>query len=98
MEVDVQPGEAALLRGAGQAQQAAFGALPRLQVQASTQAHLHRGRTPAESGRVQGHDEESAAGAESHLHTQVQAKPVTQFSGLSSPPSFFAEHLNHTQQ
>lgn len=71
VERHVQPGEAAILRGAGPAQQAAPGALPRLQVQAPTQKDLHRGGPQAEGGRVQGHDEEPPAGAESDLHTQV---------------------------
>lgn len=71
MERYDQPGEAAVLRGAGPAQQAAPGALPRLQVQAPTQKDLHRGGPQAEGGRVQGHDEEPPAGAESDLHTQV---------------------------
>lgn len=71
VERHVQPGEAAVLRGAGPAQQAAPGALPRLQVQAPAQEDLHRGGPQAEGGRVQGHDEEPPAGAESDLHTQV---------------------------
>ena len=73
MEGHVQPGEAAVLWGAGEAEQAASGALPRLQVQTSAQADLHRGGEEAEGGRVQGHDEEPPAGAESNLHAQVAA-------------------------
>lgn len=71
VEGHVQPGEAALLWGTGQVEQAAPGALPWLQIQTPTQADLHCGGTKAESGRVQGHDEEPAAGAASDLHTQV---------------------------
>lgn len=71
VEVHVQPGEAALLWGAGQAEQAASGALPWLQVQTAAQTDLHCGGTKAEGGRVQGHDEEPTAGTESDLHTQV---------------------------
>lgn len=72
MEGHVQPGEAALLRRAGEAEQTAPRALPRLQIQTQAQAHLHCGGTEAEGRRVQGHDEEPPAGAESHLRTQVE--------------------------
>ena len=82
MEGHVQPGEAAVLRRAGEAEPAAPGALPRLQIQTSAKAHLHRGGTPAEGGRVQSHDEEPPAGAESDLHAQVENCRPTCFKQL----------------
>ncbi len=77
VEGHVQPGEAALLWRAGEAEQAASGALSRLQVQTPAQTDLHRGGTEAEGGRVQGHDEEPPAGAESDLHAQVETSAGT---------------------
>lgn len=58
VEGHVQPGKAALLWRAGEAESAAPRALPWLQIQTAAQTDLHRGGTEAESGRVQGHDEE----------------------------------------
>lgn len=86
MEVHVQPGEAAILWGAGEAEQAAPGALPRLQVQAPTQTDLHCGGPKAEGGRVQSHDEEPQAGAEGHLHTQVENQPTRFTLALRESP------------
>lgn len=74
VEGHVQPGETAVLRRAGEAEQAASGALPGLQVQTPAQTDLHCGGTEAEGRRVQGHDEEPPAGAESDLHTQVDTR------------------------
>ncbi|CAL8385612.1 unnamed protein product [Gadus morhua 'NCC'] len=66
-----QPGEAALLRGAGEAQQAAPGEIPRLQVQAAAQEDLPGGRQEAAHRGVQGHHEEPAAGDEAVLQRRV---------------------------
>ena len=77
VEVHVQPGEAAVLRGAGAPEPTTPGALPGLQVQAAAQEDLHRGGPPAEGGRVQGHDEEPQAGAEDALHPQVGTHSLT---------------------
>lgn len=53
MEGHVQLGEAAILRGAVSAEQAAHGEAPGLPVPAPAQAHLHRGRQEAPHLRVQ---------------------------------------------
>ena len=79
LEVHEQPGETALLRGAGQTEQAAPGEVPRLQVQAAAQAHLHRGGQAAAGGRVQGSDEDAAPGCPPELRDPV--------SGLSAAAS-----------
>lgn len=71
VEGHVQPGEAAVLRGAGEAEPTAFGALPRLQIQAPTKTHMHRGGPKTTGGRVQSDDEEPQTGAEINLHAQV---------------------------
>lgn len=100
VERHVQPGEAAVLRGAGPAQQAAPGALPRLQVQAPAQEDLHRGGPQAEGGRVQGHDEEPPAGAESDLHTQVLprtlCRTLPRTHSLSKNSRTLLHTLSHT--
>ena len=41
MEVHVQPGQAAILRGAGPSEQASPREVPKLQVQAAAQEDLH---------------------------------------------------------
>lgn len=67
-----QPGEAALLRGAGSPQQAAPGEIPGLQVQAAAQTHLPGGRQEAAHRRVQGHHEVPQAGDETILQRRVR--------------------------
>lgn len=71
LESHDQPGEAAVLRGAGSAQQAAPGKIPRLQVQATAQTHLPGGRQEAAHRRVQGHHEVPQAGNETVLQCGV---------------------------
>lgn len=56
VEIHVQRGEAALLRGAVPAVQAAHGEAPRLQVQAPAEADVHRGREEDAHLRVQDAD------------------------------------------
>lgn len=67
-----QPGEAALLRGAGSPQQAASGEIPGLQVQAAAQTHVPGGRQEAAHRRVQGHHEVPQAGDETILQRRVR--------------------------
>lgn len=83
MEGHVQPGEAALLWRAGEAEPAAPRALPRLQIQTPAQTDLHRGGTEAEGGRVQGHDEEPQTGTESDLLAQVETDARTEYLSLA---------------
>ena len=67
MESDVELREAAVLRGAVAAVEAAHGEAPGLQVQAATEAYLHRGREEDAHLRVQVADAATAAGNEAAL-------------------------------
>lgn len=62
MEVDVELGEAAVLRGAVAALEAAHGEASGLQVPAAAEAHVHRGRQKDAHLRVQVADAAAAAG------------------------------------
>lgn len=72
LESHDQPGEAAVLWGAGSPQQAASGEVSGLQVQAATQTHLPRGRQEAAHRRVQGHYEVPQTGNETVLQCGVR--------------------------
>lgn len=67
MEGDVELREAAVLRGAVAAVEAAHGEAPGLQVQAAAKAHLHRRRQEDAHLRVQVADAATAAGNEAAL-------------------------------
>lgn len=64
MESHDQPGETAILRGAGPLKQDPPGEIPQLQVQASAEENLHHRWKEAAHRRVQAVDEVTASGDE----------------------------------
>lgn len=92
LEVHVQSGEAAVLRRAGPTQSPAPGAIPRLQIQTSPEAHLHRRGQTTAGGRVQSHDEEQTTGAARAVPSEVSL--MRDASSGDSPPSSAGWHIS----
>ena len=67
LESNDQPGEAAVLWGAGPFEQDPFGEISQLQVQAAAQENLHHRRQEAAHWRVQADDAVTASGDEAVL-------------------------------
>lgn len=91
MESNVELREAAVLRGTIAVVEAAHGEAPGLQVQAPTEAHLHRGRQEDAHLRVQVADAAAAAGDEAALVSRQRSRngfPVARRLGHggSAPP------------
>lgn len=67
LESHDQPGEAAVLRGAGPPEQDTFGKISQLQVQTSAEENLHHRRQEAANRRVQAADAFATSGDETVL-------------------------------
>lgn len=86
LEIHVQPGEATLLWRTGPAKQDPPREVPKLQVQAPAETHVHRGWQEAPDWGVQATDALPEAGDETVLHCWVRSpewSPTLPFPGES---------------
>lgn len=81
MESDVEFGEAAVLRGTIAIVEAAHGEAPGLQVQAATEAYVHRGREEDANFRVQVVDAATTAGNEAALVSRQRSRDELPVAG-----------------